>query len=148
MQSFHVGKGLSSGFFPKVDLKSHSVLLPALISHLYHARRKISLCCTPYIGWNHIKHSLCFGFCLQRGINVLAQLMLLSMLVLWRKGVTYPLGLLSAPVLIVFYYSLSNALLTGMGRGRVQSFLLSPLLTWSMPYSQAQASLMLSLSSV
>lgn len=41
----------------------------------------------------------------------------------------YPLGFPSAPALVVFYYSLSNAFLTEMGRGGVQSFLLSPLLT-------------------
>lgn len=48
--TFHVGKGLSSGFLPRINWESHRALLAALLSNLDHARRKVSLFCNPYIG--------------------------------------------------------------------------------------------------
>lgn len=47
---FCVGKGLSSDFLPRINWESHRVLLAVPLSNLTHARRKVSLFCTPYAG--------------------------------------------------------------------------------------------------
>lgn len=46
----HVGKGLSSDFLPRINWEFHRILLADLLSNLVHAKRKVSLFCTPYVG--------------------------------------------------------------------------------------------------
>lgn len=124
----HVGKGLTSGFFPKIGLKSHRVLLPVLLPQMDHARGK-----SPFA----VPHTLLKTTSVSRFSTL--GLLLAKRGQCWCFWVCWccegELGFPSAPVLVVVYEQRP----LGWDGQRQNSVFLSPPLTWSMSYSQGQA---------
>lgn len=126
--TFHVGKGLSSGFLPKIDVKSHRVLLPALLPTWIIQGGK-SPFSAPHmlVKTTSVSHFSTLGLLLAKRDQCASTGDAPEYVGLVKER-SYPLGLPSAPALVVFLLLLFEQCLLdqdGQRESSVLSFITS-----------------------